>query len=208
MDIYQLITAYFGAYGYAIVFFGSLLESLILVGFVVPGGVVVLLGGFFGRADGRSFFILTLLAFLGMFIGDVINYWLGKKSFRLLSSYARVAKRINARVAEGKKFISRYGAFAIFYSHIIGYLRSIICFSAGVTDFPLKHYIPVVAFSSFLWSIVFIGLGFFLNNSVEDIRDISQKIPLVGIGLLLILVGFRLIQNIFSYYLKQSAKKP
>lgn len=79
-DVVDVLRAYYGNHGYALVFAGSLLENIALVSFVWPGGVIVLLGAIYARLGELSIGLVILLAWLGSLAGTLINYTLGRCS--------------------------------------------------------------------------------------------------------------------------------
>jgi len=148
MDILHILESTFASYGYLIVFFAAFFESVVLLGFLLPGGLIVLLGGYFAQQNQISVVLVTTLAWLGMFLGDLLNYWLGKKGFHKILTRSPKFQSLLKNYNSAENFINKYGALAIFYSHILGYMRSIICFSAGVISFPKRKYIFAVLTAS------------------------------------------------------------
>ncbi len=200
---HETVTSLFSSYGYLLVFGSALLESVIFLGFIFPGSVFILLGGYFAQQKQLSFTFVLLLSWLGMFIGDLANYYLGNISqtwFKKLSKL-RIFKN-NQKTA--MYAIKQYGSIAILSSHIIGSLRSIICFSAGSLRFSFREYIGITAFASFLWSLLFVGVGFFLGDSTASLKDLGRKTTWVSLGIILL---FLLLQILKNFYAKQMGKK-
>ena len=81
MDILLILESVFVSFGYLIVFFAAFFESVILLGFLLPGGLIVLLGGYFAQQNQMSVIWVIILAWSGMFLGDLLNYWLVKYVF-------------------------------------------------------------------------------------------------------------------------------
>ena len=195
MEIVQFIAQIFKQYGYFIVFVTSFLESLIVIGFILPGGFIVLLSGYFARVDNLSIFVVGFMAFWGMFLGDIINYGLGRAG---LLGFIQGRKRFRRLVDihnSGKKFLESYGIAAIIYSHVLGYTRSIVCFSAGLVDFPFRKYLISSFVASTIWAVLFVGLGYFVASSTEGLEDLGIKITIIAWILLFVFICLKILQK-------------
>ncbi|MBI2611538.1 DedA family protein [Candidatus Gottesmanbacteria bacterium] len=195
MDIFSFIEQAFGQYGYVIVFFGAFFESLIGIGLILPGSFIVLFGGYFARMELINVYLIGFLAFFGMFLGDLTNYALGKTSFsKYLLKHPRLSGIFN-KESQARKQIEKYGMLAIFYSHILGYTRSVICFSAGLIDFPFRQFIITAFIASSFWGILFVGLGYFLGTTTEGLKDLSTRVTIAAWLVLLAFITLKLLQN-------------
>lgn len=196
MEILNILELYFSSYGYFIVFFAALIESIILLGFLLPGGLAVLLGGFFAQRDQLSVIFVIILAWLGMLLGDMINYWLGKNGFHKIIIKHLGLGNFLKRQKLADDIHDKYGVWAIFYSHILGHIRSIICFSAGVVSFPERKYVSIVFGASFFWSLIYVGMGFVFGKSSEDLLTLSNKFTVFAWLVLILFIFLKIIQKI------------
>ncbi len=207
MDILYILESAFVNFGYLIVFFAAFFESVILLGFLLPGGLIVLLGGYFAQQNQISVVLVTILAWSGMFLGDLLNYWLGKKGFhkKLIKSpkWQRLMKNYNS----AENFINKYGALAIFYSHILGYMRSVICFSAGVISFPRRKYIFTVLTASLFWSLLFVGLGFMFGETTKSLSTLSKRVTVVAWLVVILFILLKLMQRIIHHIFTQKRER-
>ncbi len=199
MDILKILESSFLAYGYLIVFLASFFESVILLGFLLPGGLIVLLGGYFAQQNQISVIWVIILAWSGMFLGDLLNYWLGKKGFHKILTRSNKWKRLIKNYNSAENFTNKYGALAIFYSHILGYIRSVICFSAGVISFPRRKYIFTVLTASLFWSLLFVGLGFIFGETTKSLSTLSKRVTVVAWLVIILFVLLKLMQRIIHH---------
>lgn len=195
-DILNILELSFSGYGYLIVFFAALLESIIFLGFLLPGGLIVLLGGYFAQRDQLSVVFVFILAWLGMFLGDMVNYWLGKHGFhKIFIKHLRLGNILKShKLADDN--ISKYGILAIFYSHILGYMRSIICFSAGIVSFPERKYLSAVLGASFFWSLIYVGMGFIFGKSTKNLLSLGNEFTVFAWLVLFLFIFLKIIQII------------
>lgn len=198
MDIVALIEQSFAHYGYAIVFLGAFFESLLLFGFFLPGSFIVLFGGYFAKMGHSSLSFTIFLAFLGMFLGDMVNYMLGRAGLGKFLEKKKFLSKVIGKHTVVSEQLHKYGTIAIFYSHILGYTRSVICFSAGAVKYPFKTFLLSTFIASSLWGIVFVGLGYFLGTTTEGLKNISVRVTVIAWLGILAFVIMKLVQNFVS----------
>lgn len=199
----EFIQNSFLSYGYYLLFFGSVLEGIVVTGFFVPGGLIVLLGGYFARTNPTdiNFWMVLFLSWIGMFIGDVVNYYLGhglwKKYFSGIRLFERIGRvQLFGEEARLERLLARWGFWAILYSHIVGALRSVIGFVAGASGYPLKKYILAALIASFFWSLIYAGLGYFVAEATEDFNKLNTTITFAAFGILLLVLLLRFLASI------------
>jgi len=158
----------------------------------------VLMGGYFAQQNQISVIWVTILAWLGMFLGDLLNYWLGKRGFHKILTGNTKWQRLMKDYNSAESFINKYGALAVFYSHILGYMRSVICFSAGVVAFPRRKYIFTVLIASLFWSLLFVGLGFVFGETTKSLTTLSKRATILAWLVLILFVFLKLIQRTVS----------
>ena len=68
---------HFRLIGYWMAFFAAFLETALVVGFLLPGSVLLLLLGALSAGGHLDFGDLLWFAIAGAILGDNLNYWLG-----------------------------------------------------------------------------------------------------------------------------------
>ena len=93
-DTHALIDGMQSAYatwGYPIVFLGAMLENTILLGFLLPGGTLVVLGAAYAQNGSMELPLVAVLAWAGTVLGASLDFALGR--FGLRSRLAGRARR-------------------------------------------------------------------------------------------------------------------
>lgn len=146
------------------IFLVALTESLALVGFAVPG--VIILGGltlFIGQHN-MSILPGLVAAAIGAFLGDSLSFWLGEHSARrwLLQHDDK------AWVRRGKAFLAKYGTASIVIGRFIGAFRPILPLIAGSLGMrPLVFY-SVDFISAMAWSPAYLLPGYVLGRGLDQ----------------------------------------
>jgi len=149
--------------GYLAVFAFSFAESLAFVSLAFPGTVLLVVAGFLAFHGAFSPIWLILVASLGAFLGDTFSFFVGRKSSWLL-------KRASLRPESfemGKRFIARYGVWALVLGKFIGPLRCIVPLLAGMFHMAAAAFFVVELASALLWATSLTFMGYFFYRSYE-----------------------------------------
>jgi len=199
MDLFNNFSLHFlsfGAFWYLAIFIISLLESLVVIGLIVPGTVFLLFVGFLLTKGFLNIPLIILMAFLGAILGDIISYFLGKKGTRFFKKGNRVLKIAN--LEKGKSFFKRHGRKSIFLGRFTGPLRSLAPFIAGTFSMDFKKFLFWNILSGFLWSILYLFLGFSFGEAWQIAENYSNRAQIIITFLILFLIVIYLINLYFS----------
>src|SRR5512134_758490 len=115
----------------AAVFLAPLLETAIFLGVVLPGELVVIVGGALASRGRVPLAAVLAAAILGPIVGDTIGYFVGRHYARRVWRGKRREKWSKARL-----WLRRRGASAVFVGRFTAFLRSIIPAAAGAVRLP------------------------------------------------------------------------
>lgn len=166
--------SHLGIWGYWLVFLASLLESLVLVGVVVPGAVLVVSAGFLSSQGYLDIGDLVWFAAIGAILGDSISYYLGTKGARFFHNENKLLKADH--LERGKQFFHKHGSKSIFLARFVGPLRAIVPFVAGISGMKKSKFLFWNIISAFLWSASHLLLGYFFGNTFSAIEVWSTRV--------------------------------
>jgi membrane protein DedA with SNARE-associated domain len=173
-------------WGFTIVFLVALFESLVLVGILLPG-IVILFG--VGTLIGLGVMELTpiwLAATSGAFLGDFLSYLLGHR-FRghLLDIWP--FSRYPALMERGTRFFHAHGAKSVVAGRFIGPLRPIIPAVAGMMGMKPGRFIAVDVPACVTWAPSFLLPGMLFGASLEVASEYTGRLTVMLVILLIIL---------------------
>lgn len=155
-----------GNWAYLAIFAVEFLESLPVLGTVIPGATVTAIAGL-AAAHGilaitPSFWIVAL----GASLGDVGGYFIGLRSRGAFSSTARF---LNERhLARGQKFFDRYGGVSVLLGRFVGPLRATVPFVAGASKMPLVPFLFWNVISAILWTAWWLSVGWVSGGAAKS----------------------------------------
>ncbi len=190
----ELVEQLFEHYGLIIVFLGGILESLVVIGIFIPGSIFLLIGGYYASLGLISPLDLLLVGISGMYVGDIINYFLGRALGKKFN--AKKSDRIlKIHIKSFRHFVKKYGTGLIGYGHVLGSVRSFVCFGAGAFGYPFYHYLLVTFLSTTAWASIFVVTGVLLGSASIAAHDVMQKVQFMGLILFILALGLFLVHK-------------
>lgn len=187
-------------WGYWIVFFSALSESLPAVGLFIPGQTIVILAGFIAKLNGLNIFYVFLLAAMGAMIGDLIGYFTGRYyGYSFLTAYGKYFLFKKEYYEKTKAVMNKHSGKTIILGRFNSLTRAFAPFVAGSTDVSFLKFLIYDLIGCVSWSIVFVSIGYIFGKSYEVALRYTQFF-FVGVILVVILI-------IYSYYLLDKRKK-
>ena len=192
-SITQLIQQY-PTWAGVIVFLVAMIESLAIIGFIVPGVAIMFAIGAL-ISNGTLDLISTVIwAAAGASIGDGLSFYLGWYYKEKVYQIAWLNKHQDL-LDKGHQFFEKYGVFSILIGRFVGPIRAIIPLIAGIFGMPIKQYIPVNIIASALWSPAYLFPGLIFGTVVAMTPVEWLAYWPVGAIVFLILVLVRLIKK-------------
>ena len=145
----------------------ALLESLALVGLLVPGVVLITAASSLAGHQEIAVSWMLAAAFIGAISGDLISFRLG------YWENGRVLKRWPLSqhpdwVLRGQVFFARYGAYSVFIGRFIGPVRPIIPLVAGMMRMPPVTFLGANISSALLWAPAYTLPGYWLGHTWQQ----------------------------------------
>lgn len=184
-----------GTFGYWLVLLVALLESLVVVGTVVPGAVLVTLAGFLASQGYLDVGDLIWFAAIGAILGDSISYYLGTKGTRFFHNENRWLKEVH--LDRAKRFFEKHGNKSVFLGRFIGPIRSIVPFVAGLSGMKQRSFLFWNILSGVLWAAAHILLGYFFGGALAVVEAWSTR---AGIFIVAVIVAIILVRIVIKYF--------
>lgn len=191
-----------GWFALAIVFLVPALEASAFLGFVLPGEIVVILGGvlaFNGRVPLPA---VIVAAVAGAIVGDSIGYFVGRRwGYQILrGAGARVPflrHRIDEHLETAQAYVRRRGGAAVFFGRFTAALRVMVPGLAGMAEIPYGQFAIYNAAGGLLWGTAFVLLGYFAGAAWHRVAVDASKVGLaLLVAMLVVLVVGRILRNV------------
>ncbi|SPJ33250.1 bifunctional DedA family/phosphatase PAP2 family protein [Kushneria phyllosphaerae] len=171
----------------------ALLESLALIGLVMPGVVMLTAAASLAGHDQVSIIILMVSAFIGAVLGDGASYWLGRTQRDRLRGWWPF-NRYPQWVDQGERFFTRHGALSVAFGRFVGPVRPIIPMVAGMMYMSPARFLTVNVISALLWAPAYLLPGYYLGRSWQRLVHLPAGTEqwLSVLMLMFVVLGFAL----------------
>ncbi len=182
--------------GLGFAFVISFLESLAIVGIIVPGSVFMTAIGTLVGSGILPFWATLIWAAFGAIVGDVLSFWLGYHFHDRIRTIWPVS-RYPVLLEKGQAFFERHGKKSIFLGRFAGPMRPVIPMLGGMMDMRVKPFLITDFISAFLWAPTYMLPGILLGAaSLALPPEIATRLILIVI-LAIFLIWF------FSWLIKR-----
>lgn len=204
-DLLAWLNAHPG-WGVAIVFLVSFFESLVLIGILLPGIVILFGVGTLVGLGVLEMIPIWVAASTGAFFGDFFSYLLGRQ-FRghLLDIWP--FSRYPAMMERGSRFFSAHGAKSIMAGRFIGPLRPIIPAVGGMMGMKPGRFLAVDVTACISWAPAFLLPGMLFGASLEVASQYAGRLAFMLIILVVMMwLAWWLMRLIYEPLASQSAR--
>lgn len=182
----ELVNTY-GLWIYAILFIIIFSETGLVIFPFLPGDSLLFVAGALAALGqgGMNIFTLILVIFAAAFIGNLVNFEIGKLlGERLLKSEKlKNSKFFNYQALEKTQhFYEKHGGKTIIISRFLPLFRTFAPFVAGIGKMHNFQFMLYNAVGAGLWVIGLCGLGYFFGN----IDFVKKNLSLVIIGIIIV----------------------
>jgi membrane protein DedA with SNARE-associated domain/membrane-associated phospholipid phosphatase len=152
--------------GYWIAFFAGLLETTLGIGLILPGSTIVLLLGALAARGYMDIGDLVWFSALGAFVGDNINYYLGKKyGAKWMENGFWLIKAVHMEKA--KNFFDAHGAKSVFLGRFIPSGKELLPFIAGTVKMNRKKFMFWNVLGAIGWGFEYVLAGYIFARSLN-----------------------------------------
>jgi len=183
-----------------VIFAVALIESLAIVGVMVPG--VVLLGAAASIAghDDIPIWLMLTAGILGAFAGDNLSFWLGRTQRSRIPHWWPLNRHPDW-LNRGHEFFARHGILSVVIGRFVGPVRPFIPMIAGMLSMPTKRFTVVNFVSAVAWAPVYLLPGYLLGRSWEELMQLPADAERWLLTLSLSLLALALLFSWIRYQL-------
>jgi len=172
--------------GYLGIFFLMVLES---ANIPIPSEVIMPFSGFLVASGVFNFWLVVLMGSLGNLVGSLFSYWLGYLVNRGVLKWNN--HRVSTEIERAKKWVSRFGDWAVFFSRLLPIARTFISFPLGILKVKSLWRFSILTFiGSFIWSTFLTYLGFILGKNWKILEVYFRKFDYLILILILLVIGW------------------
>jgi len=188
-ELIDWVRPLFASAGYVIVAVATFLETAAFISVIVPGDVVIALGGVYaGRGDLELPLVIVVAVVFGN-LGQTAGYLLGRRYGEGVLHRLPLFRRFNERIDEARESIRTNAGKTIAIGRFVTGAAGFIPFLAGASGVQPRKFFSYAIPTVTVWATAITLVGFAVGNNVGTIDKILRRIGLVGLAILVIVVG-------------------
>ncbi|GMR03715.1 MAG: bifunctional DedA family/phosphatase PAP2 family protein [Gammaproteobacteria bacterium] len=168
------------------VFTTAMLESLAVIGILVPG-VVIMFG--FGALVGigtLDFRVVMAWSVAGAVVGDGVSFWLGYH-YRDRLRDMRLFRRHAGLLDRGERFFRRHGGKSIVLGRLVGPIRAIVPVVAGMLGMQPAAFYLANLLSALIWAPLYLLPGIAFGTALGLAGEVAARLTLLLVMMLVAL---------------------
>ena len=160
------IIASYGLWTYGVLFLIIFAETGLVVMPLLPGDSLLFAAGAFCAKPetGLNVHLMALLLFIAAFLGDTLNYWVGRKVGPAVFKREDSIWLRKKHLERAHGFFEKYGGRAVILARFVPIVRTFVPFIAGVGSMTYPRFMAYNLIGGFVWIYFFIYAGFMFGN--------------------------------------------
>jgi membrane protein DedA with SNARE-associated domain/membrane-associated phospholipid phosphatase len=150
-------------------FFSAFIESLAIIGSLIPGSLTMTLVGSLIGSGVLPFKLTLFIVFFGAYIGDCLSYAVGFRYQTALLNHPRLLK-YEHWIKQGEHFIKKHGGKGIIIGRFFGPFRSMVPLIAGILSMRVSLFLAAAFISAWLWALVYLFPGLMIGSFALELN--------------------------------------
>ncbi|MDP9342501.1 MAG: DedA family protein [Actinomycetota bacterium] len=192
-DLVRWVGPVFAVAGYPIVGGAVLMERSVFIGLIVPGDVILALGGIYAARGDLSLPWVIVIGILAAVTGESIGFWLGRRYGRRLVHRLPLVNRLEGRLDAAEEYFRKHGGKTVAIGRYATAAGAFVPFVAGLSRMRYRRFLAFDVPAIVVWAAGIVLLGYFLEGELDLVDRILSRFGWVMLGLLVGIVGGRFV---------------
>ena len=194
----QIITDYQN-WTYLILFLIIFIETGLVIWPFLPGDSLLFAAGTFAATGELNLAILLVLLFIAAFLGDTVNYLIGKYFGDKMLQFKFRGKILvkEKHMEKTHSFYEKHGPKTIIIARFVPIVRTFAPFVAGIGKMHFGKFITYNIVGGFIWVFGITLLGYFFGN-IPIVAKNFEIVVLGIIGISVLPIIYELAKGYFS----------
>jgi membrane-associated protein len=175
----------FTSYGYLIIAAAVLMERSIFIGLIVPGDLILALGGVYSSQHEMDLVAVIVIGILAAISGESIGYWLGRRYGAGLIRHVPVIRRLSGYLETSQDYFRRHGGKTVALGRYATAAGAFIPFSAGVGRMPYRRFLLFDVPAIIVWASAISIFGFAFGQHLDFVDKVLSRF---GYGVLVLFI--------------------
>jgi membrane-associated protein len=161
--------------GYLIVAAAVLCERSIFVGLVVPGDLILALGGVYAAQHKMDLTGVIVVGILAAITGESIGYWLGRRFGHRLLRRIPLLRRLEDRLTDAEAYFKRHGGKTVFIGRYATAIGAFVPFTAGMGKMSYRRFLAFDVPAIAIWATGISIFGYFFGRNLKFVDKVLSR---------------------------------
>ncbi len=184
--IVRWVEPVFAVAGYPVVGVAVLLERSIFIGLIVPGDVILALGGVYASQQKMSLPAVMVIGVAAAVAGESIGFWLGRRfGARLVRRIPFFGGWLSQRLRAAEDHYRKRGSgMTVALGRYATAAGAFIPFSAGVGRMPYRRFLLFDVPAIVVWAVGITLFGYLAGENLDLIDKVLSRFGYIVLGVL------------------------
>jgi membrane-associated protein len=179
------IEPFFLAAGYFIIAAGVLMERSIFVGLIIPGDLILALGGVYASQQKMSLVGVIAVGCVAAICGESIGFWLGRRfGVRLVRRLPFVGRWLAEKLEASEEYFRRHGGKTVAIGRYATVAGAFIPFSAGAGRMRYLRFLAFDIPAIIVWAIGITIFGYIFGRNLSFVDKAISRFGYIVLGLI------------------------
>jgi membrane-associated protein len=183
----------FAVAGYYIVFAGVFADRSAFLGLIIPGDVVLAIGGVYAARHELDLPAVMAVGAVAGLAGESAGFLLGHRYGKRLLKRIPILKRWAEDLTKTEDFFDRNGGKTVFIGRYVSVAGTFLPFVAGMSKMKYGRFLLFDIPSVTIWAIGVSLLGYFLESQIDTIDTILSRFGWGLLALIVLIFGGRFV---------------
>lgn len=176
----------FLAAGYLIIIAAVLLERSVFIGLIIPGDVILALGGVYSSQGRMNLTAVIVIGTLSAIAGESIGYWLGRRYGMRLVRRLPLVRRLEELLDRSRDYFRKYGGLTVAIGRYATAAGAFIPFTAGIARMPYLRFLLFDVPAIVVWAAAISVFGYVFGRNLEFVDKVLSRFGYAVLGLVVV----------------------
>jgi membrane protein DedA with SNARE-associated domain len=194
--------------GYLIIAGGVLMERSVFIGLIVPGDIILALGGVYASQDKMSLFWVIAIGSVAAICGESIGYWLGRHyGVRLVRRFPFFGRWLAEKLEGAETYFAKHGGKTVAFGRWATAAGAFIPFTAGAGKMKYTRFLLFDVPAIVLWATGISTFGYVFGRNLDFVDKVLSRFGYGVLALFVLFFGGRFLWKKWSERRKARARR-
>jgi membrane protein DedA with SNARE-associated domain len=171
--------------GYLIIAGAVLMERSIFIGLIVPGDLILALGGVYASEQKMNLVAVIVIGILAAISGESIGFWFGRRYGIRLVRRIPLVRRLSTQLEMSQEYFRKHGGKTVAIGRYATAAGAFIPFTAGAAKMPYRRFLLFDVPAIIVWATAISIFGYAFGQNLGFVDKVLSRF---GYGVLVLFI--------------------